>query len=211
MGHSGLKHILKIGLTGGIGSGKSTICKFFNELGVPVIDADEIAHELVEPEKPAFKKIIKSLGNQYVTEEGKLDRKKLRNDIFTNDKLKKKLETILHPLIFEEIENRISLLNYPYCVVSIPLLIETDAQDKVDRILVVDIPEEIQIDRARIRDETDRIKIIKIIKTQEKRSKRLDVADEIIKNDGNIEELREQVTELHKNYLKIAGSYQNDK
>ena len=204
MGLNRLNHILKIGITGGIGSGKSTVCKFFNELGVPVIDADEIAHNLVKPGKPAFTKIVKLIGDQYITDDGELDRRKIREQVFTNEKIKKQLEDLLHPLVFEEIEKNISSLNYPYCVVCIPLLIETGAQDTVDRILVVDIPEELQIDRASARDITDKAEIIKIINSQEKRTKRLEVADEIIKNDGNKHELKEQVAGLHKIYLKLA-------
>ena len=209
MGNSSINDILKVGLTGGIGSGKSTVCEFFNGLGVPVIDADEIAHDLVQPDKPAFKRIKELLGKQYIKDDGKLDRKKIRDYIFSKQDIKKQLEGVLHPLVFKEIEKKITSLNYPYCVICIPLLLETNSQDKVDRILVVDIPEEIQLDRASTRDDTDKSEIIKIINSQEKRTKRLEVADEIIKNDGNKDKLREQVADLHKIYLKLAQNHKN--
>lgn len=210
MGNSGINDILKIGLTGGIGSGKSTVCEYFNKLGVPVIDADKIAYELVQPDKPAYIKIIELLGKQYIKDDGKLDRKKIRDYVFSDTGIKKQLEEIIHPLVFEEIEKNIALLDYPYCIICIPLLVETNSQNTVDRILVVDIPEEIQLDRASTRDDTEKSEIIKIINSQEKRSKRLEVADEIIKNDGNKEKLREQVADLHKIYMKLAQNRQNN-
>jgi len=204
MGNSSLNRILKVGLTGGIACGKSTVCELFNELGVPVIDADQIAHELVQPNQPALNIIIEKLGNKYLNEEGQLDRKLLRNTIFNDDPIKKQLETILHPLVYEEIENKITLFNAPYCIVCIPLLIETNALDKIDRVLVVDLPKELQLDRASKRDKVEKSEINKIMETQVDRETRLEVADEIIKNDEDIDKLKAQVANLHKFYTGLA-------
>ncbi len=200
-----MNNILRIGLTGGIASGKSTVCEMFNDLGVPIVDADQIVHELIRPGQTALKRIIDKFGDKYLTKEGLLDRKLLRKDIFNNKKLKDELEEILHPLVYAEIDNKVTLLNAPYCVISIPLLIETNALDKVDRVLVVDIPDALQIDRASKRDGVDISEITKILNAQVKRKKRLDIADDIIKNDGDIDNLRIQVENLHKIYLAMAN------
>ncbi len=204
MGNSSLNRILKVGLTGGIASGKSIICELFNELGVPVIDADQIVHELVQSNKPALKSIIEKFGKKYLNKEGQLDRKLLRNTIFNDDAIKQQLEEILHPLVYEEIENKIALFIAPYCIVCIPLLIETNALDKIDRVLVVDLPKELQLDRASKRDKVEKSEINKIMETQVDRETRLEVADEIIKNDEDINKLKAQVANLHKFYTGLA-------
>ena len=199
-----MNKILKIGLTGGIASGKSKVCELFKELGVPVIDADQIVHELIQPNQPALTKIIEKLGTKYLGEEGQLDRKLLRNSIFNDDVIKQQLEEILHPLVYEEIENKIALISAPYCIICIPLLIETNAINKIDRVLVVDLPKEIQLERASKRDKVEKSKINKIIEKQVGRDIRLEVADEIIKNDEGIDKLKEQVADLHKFYMSFS-------
>jgi dephospho-CoA kinase len=204
MGNACLNRILKVGLTGGIASGKSTVCKLFNELGVPVIDADQIAHELVQPNQPALNNIIEILGKKYLDKKGQLDRTLLRNAIFNDAVIKQKLEAILHPLVYEEIDNKIALFNAPYCIVCIPLLIETDALNKVDRVLLVDLPKELQLDRANKRDNVEKSEINKIIQTQVERKIRLEAADEIIKNDEDMDKLKTQVTNLHNFYTNLA-------
>ncbi len=204
MGNTCLNSILKVGLTGGIASGKSTVCKLFNKLGVPVIDADQITHKLVQPNQPALENIIEKLGNKYLDKDGQLDRKLLRNDIFNDNAIKQQLEIILHPLVYEEIENNIAQLNSPYCIICIPLLIETNALDKIDRVLIIDLPKELQLDRASKRDKVEKSEINKIIHAQVERGARLEVADEIIKNDEDMDKLKAQVVNLHKFYTNLA-------
>lgn len=199
-----MKTPLRIGLTGGIGSGKSTACKIFGDLGVPVIDADTIAHELVKPHQPAFKKIIDAFGTDFLNQDGELDRKKLRTVIFNDATTKKVLESILHPFVFEEIEHRIASIKTPYCIICIPLLIETNAMDKVDRILVINIPKKLQISRASQRDNVTSSDVKKIFKTQVASEIRLTNADDVLHNDQDIEFLRAQINKLHKHYLELV-------
>jgi len=195
--------VLKIGLTGGIGSGKSTVCKIFSEFGVPVIDADIIAHSLVRPGMPALEEIAKAFGKELISNDGTLDRKKIRDQIFANDTERKKLEDILHPAVYKEISVQVENINSKYCIISIPLLIETDASDTVDRILVIDVPRELQLQRASNRDKTNRSDIESIIDSQISREDRLAAADDIVNNDDNIENLHRQISGLHEYYSSI--------
>lgn len=195
--------ILKIGLTGGIGSGKSTACEIFTELGVPVIDADIIAHKIVEPDTPALHKIIKIFGNDLITENGTLDRKKLRHRIFTNNLERKKLEDILHPEIYRVIELKTKELHSIYCIISLPLLLETNARHVVDRVLVIDAPRDLQLARAADRDDASTVDIEAIIDSQISREDRLAAADDIISNEGSIDNLRRQICDLHTVYTSI--------
>lgn len=195
--------VLKIGLTGGIGSGKSTVCKIFSEFGVPVIDADIIAHSLVRPGMPALEEIAKTFGKELISNDGTLDRKKIRDQIFANDTERKKLENILHPAVYKEISVQVENINSKYCIISIPLLIETDASDTVDRILVIDVPRELQLQRASNRDKTNKSDIKLIIDSQISREDRLAAADDIVNNDGNIENLHRQISGLHEYYSDI--------
>lgn len=196
---------LRIGLTGGIGSGKSTVCKHFADLGVPIIDADQIAHELVHPGQPALQSIIETFGQEILTDEGKLHRQRLRELVFRDPYSRRKLETILHSLIYAEIDNQLTKITYPYCVICIPLLIETHAMDKVDRVLVIDVTEPLQILRACQRDNIDVEDIKRIIRAQATRDMRLNAADDIIHNDGKLASLYKQIKELHECYLRIAA------
>jgi len=195
--------VLKIGLTGGIGSGKSTVCKIFSEFGVPVIDADIIAHSLVRPGMPALEEIAKTFGKELISNDGTLDRKKIRDQIFANDTERKKLEDILHPAVYKEISVQVENINSKYCIISIPLLIETDASDTVDRILVIDVPRELQLQRASNRDKTNKSDIESIIDSQISREDRLAAADDIVNNDGNIKNLHRQISALHEYYSGI--------
>jgi len=193
--------ILKIGLTGGIGSGKSTACEMFTELGVPVIDADIIAHKLVKPGMPALEEIIKLFGKEVISNDGTLDRKILRDKVFANSIDREKLEDILHPAVYREISVQVENINSGYCIISIPLLLETDASRIVDRILVVDVPRELQLERASDRDKTNKKDINAIIDSQISRKDRLSAADDIVDNKGDINDLRKKICELHKLYL----------
>jgi len=194
---------LKIGLTGGIGSGKSAACEIFSELGVPVIDADDIAHNLVKPEMPAFDEITKMFGNDIISSDGTLDRKLIRDKIFTNETDRKKLETILHPAVYKEIDVQVEIINSRYCIISIPLLLETNTSTTVDRILVIDVPRELQLERASNRDKTNKSDINAIIDSQISRKDRLSFADDIVDNKGDIDDLRKRICELHKFYSSI--------
>jgi len=195
--------VLKIGLTGGIGSGKSTACEIFSGFGVPVIDADIIAHNLVKPGMPVLKAIINEFGKEIVTKDGSLNRKKLRDLVFMNETDRKNLENILHPAIFNEIAHEIEGLVSKYCIIALPLLLETGASNIIDRILVIDLPRELQISRALIRDNVSKSDIEAIMHTQISPEDRLAVADDIVKNDGDIDNLRRQICDLHRFYTSI--------
>ncbi len=194
---------LKIGLTGGIGSGKSTACEIFSELGVPVIDADVIAHELVKPGMPAFNEIKIIFGTEIISSDGTLDRKIIRDKIFANEIDRKKLENILHPAVYEEISIQVKNINSKYCIISIPLLLETNASKTVDRILVIDVPRELQLERASNRDRTNKSDIDAIIDSQISRKDRLSAANDIVDNKGNINDLRKKICDLHEFYSNI--------
>ncbi|MFT5425835.1 MAG: dephospho-CoA kinase [Gammaproteobacteria bacterium] len=195
--------VLKVGLTGGIGSGKSTACKIFSELGVPVIDADIIAHDLVMPGTPELQRIINEFGEGIVTKEGYLDRKKIRHQIFTNATDRNRLNNILHPAIYNEIAHEIETIIYKYCIISIPLLLETDASKIIDRILIIDASRELQLSRASTRDNVTQDDIEAILHSQISPEDRLAAADDIIKNDGDIDNLHRQICDLHEFYTNI--------
>jgi len=200
-----MENLLRIGLTGGIGSGKSTACRIFSDLGVPVIDADQIAHKLTAKGQPAYQAILLTFGHEVIRSDGELDRSKIREIIFDDDTARLKLEGILHPLIYNEIDKQISRIDHGYCIICIPLLIETGATDKVDRILVIDASVEQQIKRASARDGMDQNTIKKVINTQVDRNERLKIADDIINNDGDMESLKKQIIDLdglYKSMLK---------
>jgi len=196
---------LRIALTGGIGSGKTTIANEFQKLGVPIIDADVISKNIVAPDKPCFQKIISEFGSELLTKDGTLDRNKLRKIIFSNNLAKKTLEDILHPAIYNDIEAQISNIDYPYCLIVVPLLIETNAVGRFDKVLVADTPEDIQIMRASNRDNSSKEEIKKIIKSQASQKQRLKIADDVINNSLTIEELKSHVTNLHEKYIKLSS------
>ena len=195
---------LIIGLTGGIGSGKSTVAGIFQQLGVPVIDADVIARALVAPGQPALKEIIKAFGPDSVDASGVLDRNRLRKLVFSDPEQRRRLEAILHPRIRLEIIALTTNIQTPYCIVVIPLLLETDQRDLVDRILVVDTGVDKQLARVTMRNGLSEYEITAIIAAQASRDQRLAAADEVINNDGSLDELAPQVRAQHEKYLKIA-------
>jgi dephospho-CoA kinase len=207
-GHSppgGAEHRpLVIGLTGGIGSGKSTVAGIFQQLGVPVIDADAIAHAMVAPGQPALEEIIEAFGPASLDASGVLDRDRLRKLVFSDPGQRRRLEAILHPKIRCEIIALITNITAPYCIVVIPLLLETEQQDLVDRILVVDAGEDRQIARVTLRNGLPRSEVAAIIAAQASRDARLAAADEVITNDGSLDELAGQVLSHHEKYLKTA-------
>lgn len=197
--------MLIIGLTGGIGSGKSTVAERFARLGVPVIDADAIARELVAPGMPALHQIGAEFGPEVLTAAGQLDRARLRRLVFADAQRRKRLEAILHPLIRREMQRRIEALDAPYCVLAIPLLLETGQADLVQRILVIDTPEALRRRRVRARDTLSNAEITAIMDAQLPANERRGAADDIIVNDADLAGLEEQVEKLHRRYLELAG------
>ena len=200
--------MLTIGLTGGIGSGKSTAARMFEKLGVPVFDTDKIARDLVTPDQPALQEIRKTFGNAVFNPDGSLNRLELKQLIFNNELSRKKLEAILHPRIREQLLHNIRHCDALYCVAVIPLLIEHHWQTLVDRVLVIDVPESLQLARARERDELPDDVILSIIRSQVDRDTRLAAADDIINNEKETDELRQQILALHHRYTLLAKGQQ---
>lgn len=196
--------MLIVGLTGGIASGKSTASSFFESLGIVVIDADTIARQLVQPGRPALQQITKRFGKTILNDAGELDRATLRILVFNDKTARLDLEAILHPLIRTEMQRRISALTGPYCILAIPLLIETGQSDLVDRILVIDSDEALQFQRLRQRVNLDDKTITAIISAQATRKQRLAVADDIVTNNGTIAELEAQLQDCHRHYLELS-------
>lgn len=200
-----------VGLTGGIGSGKSVVSEMFSGLGVPVLDADIIARDLVGPGQPALEKIVQVFGNGIVDDSGKLRRDRLREIVFADETSRIKLESILHPLVYQKIESDLNTIQSPYCILSIPLLLETGAENRVNSILVVDSPVSLQIQRVCSRDGVPRKQVESIIKMQAPRGKRLEMADDVIINDGDLSQLAVKVKQLHLKYTQIANNQVNVK
>jgi dephospho-CoA kinase len=194
-----------IGLTGGIGSGKSAAAKHFKRLGIEVIDADIAARKVVEKGSPALTKIVEHFGVETLNSDSTLNRAFLRTQIFKDPQERRWLEALLHPLIRTWIQQALSIAMEPYTILETPLLLETDQHLLVDRILVVDTPEELQIRRASNRDNNIKEQIRAIMKTQLPREERLDKADDILDNSGSLDHIERQVTELHHKYLALAA------
>lgn len=195
-----------IALTGGIGSGKTEATSMFAELNVPIVDLDLIAHELTAANAPLVKKIAESFGDSYVTEDAALDRNKMRALVFNNDEAREKLNAILHPAIFEEAIKQVQPLQQaPYIILSIPLLTpDSPYLPLINRVLTIDCTEDTQVARVKTRSRLSEKEIKKIIATQTPRHTRLEMSDDIIKNDGNIEDLRKKVENLHQKYIKTC-------
>jgi dephospho-CoA kinase len=196
--------MLVIGLTGGIGSGKTTVANLFSALGVPLIDADVIARELVTAGSPVLNEIIDCFGADVLDTRGDLDRVRLRQRVFADPGQRQRLEAILHPRIRAEITRRIGRLDAPYCIVSIPLLVETAQTDLVDRVLVVDCPPELQRERVARRDGWGEVEITGAMQAQATRARRLAAADDVIVNDRDLDALRDRVISLHRDYIEQA-------
>jgi dephospho-CoA kinase len=199
--------MLIIGLTGGIGSGKSTVANLFADLDVPIIDMDQIARQIVEPGQPALLQITQTFGNELIDAEGKLKRQQLSQIIFDSEEKRHQLEAILHPIIREETERQLAELEAPYCIVVIPLLLESNQRSLVNRILVVDAPEDIQIARTMQRDGISAKQAEKILASQVDRQSRLNAADDIINNSGELGALRHQVNKLDQTYRLLAEKH----
>jgi dephospho-CoA kinase len=196
---------LRIGLTGGIASGKSAVARRFAELGVPVIDADESARIVVAPGSPGLAEVVGKFGENLLTTDGALDRRSLRNLIFSDPCRRRELEALLHPLIRADMEHRASIASGPYLVMVIPLLIESGGRGRVDRVLVVDVGEEVQLKRLMERDGSTLEQARSILAAQASRASRLNAADDVVPNEGTLSELRDTVDQLHQRYLDLAG------
>lgn len=194
--------MMVVGLTGGIGCGKSAVTRLFEQLGVPVIDADIVARELVAPGQPALALIAQHFGNKVLAADGTLDRARLRQIVFENPQARQNLEAILHPRIRQTMHQQLDALSAPYTILSIPLLQESGQMYEVDRVLVVDCSEEVQIERVCVRDNVDRTHVRAILEAQSSRTEKLQIADDIIDNSGPPESLIPQVERLHRYYLQ---------
>jgi dephospho-CoA kinase len=195
---------LRIGLTGGIASGKSTVAQRFAELGIPVIDADAAARTVVAPNTPGLAQVIERFGPGVLAESGELDRRALRDLIFSDPGSRRDLERILHPLIRADMDKSADQAVGPYLIMAIPLLIESGRSDRVDRILVVDVDEAVQLRRVMERDGCTSEQAQAILASQAARSARLAAADDVLLNAGTVTDLRQAVDRLHERYLQLA-------
>ncbi|KLV06229.1 dephospho-CoA kinase [Photobacterium aquae] len=195
-----------IGLTGGIGSGKTTVANLFAEYGIDIIDADVIARDVVAPGSAGLNAIKQKLGSDILLTDGQLNRSKLRDAIFNDSSLKSWLDNLLHPLIREKMQAEIIASTAPYCLLVVPLMVENNLQQMTDRLLVVDVSEEVQISRTTARDGVSAEQVVKILAAQASRQQRLDVADDVICNNGDGSNLREKTAQLHQYYLALAKS-----
>ncbi len=196
--------MIKVGLTGGIGSGKSLACKIFESFGVPVIDADEISRRLTAPGSPYVDEIRGIFGEHIIDAAGALKRDELRRVVFSDDEKKKRLEALLHPAVKEEIQNALASLHAPYCVVSVPLLIESGFSDLVDVTVVLDCPESLQTERVGKRSGLSRTETLAIIEKQASREQRLAAADVVIDNSGDESALEKRLESLHATLMRRA-------
>jgi dephospho-CoA kinase len=196
---------LRIGLTGGIASGKSTVSARFAELGIPVIDADVAARAVVLPGTPGLAQVAQRFGPGVLSAKGELDRRALRELIFADPASRQALDAILHPLIRAEMDRQAAAAVGPYMVLVIPLLVEGGgAGDRVDRVLVVDVEEAAQLQRVQARDGSSAEQARAILASQASRAARLSAADDVLLNSGSVAELRQAVDRLHQRYLQLA-------
>jgi dephospho-CoA kinase len=196
----------RVALTGGIASGKTTVANLLAARGAVLIDTDVIAREVVEPGQPALEAIVATFGDAILSQDRRLDRRKLREIIFADSVARRRLEAILHPAIRREMERQSSLAagTGPYQVLVIPLLTEGGRRDHVDRVLVVDAPEHVQVERLMQRDHVTQAQAQASLRAQADRTARLDIADDVIVNTGRVEELEAQVEALHQRYVNLA-------
>ena len=195
-----------VGLTGGIGSGKSAAANFFMDLGIDIIDADLVAKNALKKNSKGYSLFIEKFGNKYLDNKRNIDRQLLRKDIFSNQINKDILENIVHPIVYDEILDFIANKQSPYCVVMVPLIFETNSSKNYDRILLIDCDTETQIARSSKRDNQNPIDINKIISRQATRAQRLSIADDIILNTSSLKDLYNNVLKIHNKYLELLNN-----
>jgi len=199
------KDMLRIGLTGGIASGKSTVANFFAELGVPIVDTDVIAREIVEPGEPALDEIRDAFGAGVIDRDGSLDRTELRKIVFADKGKRERLESILHPRIRDAAFRQAYQASGPYVIIVVPLMFESPMKQAMDRILVVDCSEETQLRRLTMRDDESEEQALRMIAAQASREERLSIADDVVANDGDLAGTQASVCALHETYLALAA------
>ena len=198
--------MFRVGLTGGIASGKTTVASLFAERGAAVLDTDVIAREVVEPGRPALAALVNALGGSILDPDGRLARAELRRLLFADAATRREVETILHPAILAELEQQARRAPGPYQVFVIPLLVESGLERIVNRVLVVDCPEEEQVRRLMARDGASREEALRMLETQASREERLAAADDVIDNGGPAAGLPARVAELDRKYREMAAS-----
>lgn len=196
---------LVVGLTGGIASGKSIVANMFTKLGAGLVDTDLVAREVVAPGEPGLAAVTKAFGNDVLLRSGELDRAALRRIVFADESKRRELETLLHPLIRARTLERLASLTTPYALVAVPLLVETSFGELVDRVLVVDCPESLQLERLTRRDAIPRPEALAMVRAQTDRATRLRAAHDIVDNGGTMEGTQRQVEQLHRRYLELAA------
>ena len=196
--------MLRVGVTGGIGSGKTALTDWLSEQGIVIVDADRVAREVVQPGTPALKAIIDAFGEQYLTQDGNLDRAAMRQLVFGDEEKRLLLESITHPQIRETLWDQLQRAHSAYVVLSSPLLLESGQSEMVDISVVVDVPEEIQIQRTMARDANDKALVEKIMAAQMRRQKRLQLADIVVDNSGDLSALHDRAALLHETLLNRA-------
>ncbi len=194
-----------LGLTGGIGSGKSAVAQHFIDLGIHLVDADHAARWVVEPGRPALTKIAERFGEHVLQADGSLDRAVLRQLVFQDEQQRRWLEGLLHPLIFQEINQTLARAESPYAILVSPLLVESGQHHMTQRVLVVDAPEHLQLQRSMVRDNSPEEQIRAILKAQSSREERLRHADDVLTNDRDLTWLKSEVERLHNFYLTLRG------
>ncbi len=197
--------VFRVGLTGGIASGKSTVAKFFAAVGVPIIDTDQVAREVVEPGQPPLERLVERFGRTILTTDGHLDRPKLRAIVFSDPKARADLEALTHPAIGNAVEAWSAAAGGPYQILIIPLLVEKNLASQLDRVLVVDCDEDLQIRRLQARDGSTVEQARAILNAQTSRTARLKSAHDVIQNEGDLSVVRDQVSALHTRYLELSG------
>ena len=195
--------MLKIGVTGGIGCGKSAVTDYLSGKGIVIADADQAAKVIVEPGQPALKTIVNHFGSQILLDDGTLNRRALRDIIFNDPEQRRWLEQLTHPLIIERLRQELAAAQSPYVILVAPLLLEANLKGIVDRVLVIDIDPEQQIARTMARDGVSRTQVENILQAQASRAQRLSIADDIIDNSGSLDALHQQLDALHQRYLAM--------
>jgi len=199
-------NMFRVGLTGGIACGKTTIADMFAALGVHIIDTDELAREVLEPGEPAMESVIEHFGSSILDDDGRLDRRALRRLVFSDPEKRRLLEQIVHPVIRQRMTEYSAILRGPYQIMVIPLLVESKSDGQVDRVLVVDCDEEVQVRRLMNRDHESRENAEEMMATQISRQDRLDHADDIIDGESSLEALQQRVKQLDQYYRELATS-----